>query len=335
MQAILFVPGFCGSHLYRRDTNGDRWVKLWLSQVDVAFGGIADLDTDPEVSPAVLDKVRPAGVLTEVYYPFLDYFARLAHPVFQFGYDFRADVATNGQRLVDFIDQAAFRGVELSLVGHSMGGLVIAAAMARLTDQASQRVRRVITCATPWRGAYRTVELFAGKHETVQKIVALNQIASRRSVVFWLQEALRTVASWPGAYDLMPMPDMMNQYLPGAGQDFRTDGVLSAVNPWFSVERYNEAVARRPIQVGAPPHAQWYNLRGVGRPTSGPMPTVADGRPYFWFNALLGDSTVPEYSSWPLIAFEAIGTDFDADHEQFMNDHKVCQRIARIVGVIE
>lgn len=335
MQAILFVPGFCGSQLYRRDTNGDRWVKLWLSQLDVAYGGIADLDTDPEVSPAVLDRVRPGGPLHEVYYPFFEHFARISFPVFQFGYDFRADLQTNGQRLVDFIDQPAFIGAELSLVSHSMGGLIVAAAMARLTDQAAQRVKRVVTCATPWRGSYRTVELFAGKHETVQKIVNLNRIFSRRNRFAWLQEALRTLGSWPGAYDLMPMPDMMAQYPPGPGQDFRTDGVLAQVNPWFSTTKYDEAVARRPINIGAPDGINWYNLRGIGRTTSGPMPTVADGAPYFWFQALQGDTTVPEFSSQPPAVFNAINSDHDADHEQFMSEWAVRERIARIVGAIE
>ena len=334
MRWVLLVPGFAASHLFRFDNGGDRGVKIWLSQLDVAWGGISDLDTDPQISPTNLDVVRPGSPLYEVYQPFLGWCARQGIAVQYFGYDWRADVQTNGQRLADFIADRSNINATYTIVAHSMGGLVAAAAANKLTDEAATRVERVITCGTPWAGSYRTLELFAGTHEIVAQVVALNSIFSRRSRYQWLQEALRVVASWPGAYDLLPMPEMMRAYPPGPGQDFTTGDLLGRTNQWFNPQRYFEAVARRPINVGFPERIVHHNWRGIGRPTVGPSPTVRDGYPDYWLKALLGDSAVPEFSSHAPTVFNAVRRDFDADHEQFLNNGDVLLALGRTMGVL-
>ena len=90
-------------------------------------------------------------------------------PVYPFGYDWRQPVELSARelgRLVDEViertklmrhyDRAGYAGdPKVNLVGHSMGGLVIA----HYLDQARQnaRVDRVVSLATPFRGSFEAV----------------------------------------------------------------------------------------------------------------------------------------------------------------------------------
>ena len=331
---VILVPGFAASHLFRQAGIDTRVERLWLNQLEIAWNGISDLDTDPAVSPPLLDRVRPGGVLAEVYQPFLGYCQLFNLPVLQWGYDWRTDIATNGQRLANAIEQQREYPSDITIVAHSMGGLVAASAINRLSDAMLPRVKRLITCGCPWKGSYRAFELMTGYHDIVQTIINLNRTFSRNSREHWRLESVRVVASWAGVADMLPMPEMMNAYPPGPGQDFRADPLLGLANPWWNVARYTEALARRPINVGFPPTMQHHNWRGIGRRTAGPMPTVDEaGRPHWYLQALLGDGTVPEFSSQAPHVFESFNRDFDADHEQFLNDYHVLRAFGRVMGV--
>lgn len=330
---VLFVPGFAASHLFRLDTGGDRMVKIWLSQTDIAWNGIGQLDTDADISPTDLEHVRPGGPLMEVYQPFYAHLAMKGIPVANFGYDWRADVATNGQRLADYLLRESTPNTRWTIITHSAGGLVAASAINRLAASIVPKVAALITCATPWHGSYRSMEMMAGAHETIEEIVNLNRVFSRRSKNEWLMQTVRVVAGWPGLYDLMPMPELMLKYPPAPGQDFISDGVFEKVNPWFSLAKYNQAVARRPIHAEFPPSIVHHNFRGIGRPTPGPSPTMYNGYPDHWPVALLGDTTVPEFSSLAPAVFNATDRQFDADHEQFMNDWRVMGAINAVMGI--
>lgn len=331
MQWVCFVPGFAGSDLFRRDRYGDREVKLWLSQIDIGWNGIGELDTDEDVSPPVLERVRPGQPLYEVYQPFYAFLARNGFHVASFGYDWRTDLATNGQRLAEFFSDERTAGAEWTVIGHSMGGLIIASALGRLDNGPAQRIKRVITCGTPWHGSFRSLELLAGYHDLIQQIVSLNRVFSRRNRFQWMQEALRVVSGWDGVYDLLPMPEMMTAYPPQPGTDFRDDPVLSLVNPWYRANKYTEAVARRPLTAPPWPHISWHNFRGTGRRTSGPSPTMRDGYPDFWPDSLLGDGAVPEFSSRSPAILNATDYQFDADHEQFMSEWRVQERLLTLL----
>ncbi len=90
-------------------------------------------------------------------------------PVYPFGYDWRMPLDHTEERLAAFVDEVidrtllmphyrnddAFRGrPSVSLVGHSMGGLVIAGYVQR---HAGAKVHRVVTLASPFRGSFEAV----------------------------------------------------------------------------------------------------------------------------------------------------------------------------------
>ena len=90
-------------------------------------------------------------------------------PVFPFGYDWRMPLDHTEQHLAAFVDEvidrtllihhyrddAAFREhPKVTLIGHSMGGLIIAGYIERHTGA---KVHKVITLATPFQGSYEAV----------------------------------------------------------------------------------------------------------------------------------------------------------------------------------
>lgn len=92
-------------------------------------------------------------------------------PVFPFSYDWRQPLEAAASALGDFITEVISRtslmkryhkqgygrdrNGRVSLIGHSMGGLVIAAHLQQARDKS--RVGRVVTLATPYRGSFEAV----------------------------------------------------------------------------------------------------------------------------------------------------------------------------------
>lgn len=90
-------------------------------------------------------------------------------PVFAFPYDWRVDVRVTAARLVAFIDEVLSRtsllrhyagagdDLRVDLVGHSMGGLIIAEALLLLGGKTAGTVGRVATIGTPFLGSIEAI----------------------------------------------------------------------------------------------------------------------------------------------------------------------------------
>jgi pimeloyl-ACP methyl ester carboxylesterase len=124
-----------------------------------------------------------------------------AVPVYVFAYDWRQDNRFSAARLGDFIREVidrsnllrryAGRCEAVDLVGHSMGGLVIAACLAagkHLTSSGRPQVRRVVTLGTPYLGSVDALAKFAtGESEIVgQSRHAEREIARLTPAVYQL-----------------------------------------------------------------------------------------------------------------------------------------------------
>jgi pimeloyl-ACP methyl ester carboxylesterase len=102
-------------------------------------------------------------------------------PAYVFAYDWRQDIRLTAARLGEFITEVidranllrryAGRCRAVDLVGHSMGGLVIAACLVggrHLTSSGRPQVRRVVTLGTPYLGSVDAIAKFAtGESEIV------------------------------------------------------------------------------------------------------------------------------------------------------------------------
>jgi pimeloyl-ACP methyl ester carboxylesterase len=124
-------------------------------------------------------------------------------PVFAFPYDWRQPLVTSCARLGAFIDEVIARtrllrhydsagygnDPKVNLIGHSMGGLVIAGYLARAAGKA--RVHKVATLATPFQGSFEAVARLA----TGTADLGTGTAASRE------REAARLT---PALYQLLP-----------------------------------------------------------------------------------------------------------------------------------
>jgi pimeloyl-ACP methyl ester carboxylesterase len=135
-------------------------------------------------------------------------------PVYPFSYDWRQPLAASCAQLGPFIDEAIDRTLLLrhyaadadyrtnprvDLVGHSMGGLVIAGYLA--SAGAKHRVGSIVTLATPFQGSYEAVI----KVTTGTANLGATPPSSREREVARITPALyHLLPSFPGALTIPP-----------------------------------------------------------------------------------------------------------------------------------
>ncbi len=114
--------------------------------------------------------------------------------LFEFPYDWRRPIQFNADRLGEALERWADDDphMQFTLVGHSMGGLVSRAFVARHSEQAKRRVKRVIMHGTPHFGAAGAIADLMEGNRMMALASALNENNSIR----------RFVLNMPSAYQL-------------------------------------------------------------------------------------------------------------------------------------
>lgn len=185
---VFLLPGIMGSKLGA--LRGKAVDLLWLHPLAVGEGKLLNL-----ALPAS-EGLTPLGVMLPGYLKLklsleIAGFAPLFH-----SFDWRQDLATLARSLSDAIEQCEARTV--SVVGHSMGGLVARAALA---NDSHGRIERLIQLGTPNGGSFAPVQALRGVYPTVRKIAALD---ASRTAEELAEKVFRTL---PGLYALLPQKD--------------------------------------------------------------------------------------------------------------------------------
>jgi pimeloyl-ACP methyl ester carboxylesterase len=157
-----------------------------------------------------------------------------ATPVFPFEYDWRQDCTLTTNLLDSFVDEVTDRtkliphyhrkDFKVDLVGHSMGGLIIADYLKRFGRK--ERVRRVVSIGTPFEGAIDAIlKLIIGKgHLTGENPRDRERIAAR---------------TMPALYQLLPSFDGAVEGIEGAPTNpFNTETWQASL--LMSLSRYIE-----------------------------------------------------------------------------------------------
>jgi pimeloyl-ACP methyl ester carboxylesterase len=189
---VFIVPGIMGSQLGlpREAPLPDNL--LWVDPIDFQQGNLGLLALPgPEI--------RSCGPVLYNYLALKFALQIAGYTVRFFDYDWRRDLQELGTQLATRIDAqlAAQPDTAVSLVGHSMGGLVGRTA---LLTAAGARVQRLVTLGAPHDGSFAPVQALRGVYPLVRRIAQLDPVRSAETL------ARDVFATFHSLYQMLPRP---------------------------------------------------------------------------------------------------------------------------------
>ncbi len=184
----VLLPGILGSSI--GDKNGDIWLRL----LGLPGGGVAKLRL-PDAGKYAATGVH--GMLYGAYKPTELALQAAGYETHLYGYDWRQSIPELGKALALWL-KAKFPNRPVSLIGHSMGGLVARASFPHLSD--SVDLKAFITVGTPLAGSLSPFLVMRGLHDTAMKIASFDLCHDGR-------ELSTIFASFPGLLGLLPRFD--------------------------------------------------------------------------------------------------------------------------------
>lgn len=195
-EAVVFLPGIMGSLLTSiRGVTTLLWINPLLflkgqaNYLELNEDGTRDGSPEIDAVPLALEKM--------IYTKFA-LACRKKVDLFEFPYDWRRPIEWNGDLLAHYIERWAEGDPDrtFTLVGHSMGGIVSRAYLARHTQVAERRIERVIMHGTPHFGAAGAVENLLVGNRMMDIAAKLND----KNV------PQRLLLNMPSVYQLLPAP---------------------------------------------------------------------------------------------------------------------------------
>jgi pimeloyl-ACP methyl ester carboxylesterase len=267
---VFVVPGIMGSQLgLRRQAPLPNDI-LWVDPIDIELGRLSALRL-----PATAQIVSLGAVL----YSYLRIKLHLRTAGFDaafFDYDWRLGIDELGRAFAERV--RADPAGSVRVVAHSMGGLVIRAALAL---PGMQKVTRVVLLGTPNFGSYAPVQALRGTYAVVRKIARLVKTSSAELM------AAEVFNTFPSLYHMLPTAERHG------GPD------LLELSAWPESEpRVRPALlaTARPFRDSlAPPDERLAAIVGVGQET---VTAVALRNNEFEYTITRhGDGTVPLVSA--------------------------------------
>ena len=195
-KAVVLLPGLMGSLLTSiRGTT----TPLWLNPTIILKGQSRYLELNADGTGDAAPNILSVPTnLERLCYLKIALTLRSEALLFEFPYDWRLPIEKNGDLLGQFLERWAEGDdkMQFTLVGHSMGGLVSRAYLARHPEDAKRRVERVIMHGTPHFGAAGAVADMWQGNSMIEIAKALNGNNNMRRMVF----------NMPSAYQLLPAP---------------------------------------------------------------------------------------------------------------------------------
>jgi pimeloyl-ACP methyl ester carboxylesterase len=189
---VFIVPGIMGSQLGlpRQAPLPDNL--LWVDPIDIQQGNLGLLALP---GPAI----RSCGPVLYNYLALKFALQIAGFTVRFFDFDWRRDLQELGNQLSSRIESQfnVHPDTTISLVGHSMGGLVGRAA---LLTAAGARVQRLVTLGAPHEGSFAPVQALRGVYPLVRRIAQLDPVRSAETL------ARDVFATFHSLYQMLPRP---------------------------------------------------------------------------------------------------------------------------------
>ena len=185
--SVIVVPGIMGSQLGIRRTPPLPDDIVWIDPIDIQHGRLRAL----RVGAAA--RIVPLGVVLFSYLRLKLHLRARGFAAEFYDYDWRLSAAELGRAFAEHLRRHP--AARLSVVAHSLGGLVTRAALAQ---PGTQKVARVILLGTPNQGSYAAVQALRGTDAVVRKVARLAPVDSAETL------AADVYSGFASLYDLLP-----------------------------------------------------------------------------------------------------------------------------------
>lgn len=191
---VYVLPGILGSELSIKDN------PIWADKWELIRGGLGKLNIDKE-------HVNPSNVIESAYARLIE-FLSADHEVIPFYYDWRLPLSAEAKRLSESVNRSIVRnqehGLPVSIIAHSMGGLVVRMMIASHRDvwdsMIAHEQSRFIMLGTPNKGSYSIPRVLVGQEKLV-KLLALIDLKNSK------KEILEIISQYPGILNMLPRSD--------------------------------------------------------------------------------------------------------------------------------
>jgi pimeloyl-ACP methyl ester carboxylesterase len=194
-RCVIVIPGLMGSQLGVRRQQPTPDDLLWLDPTDISHGQLSLLTLPGP-------QVMASGPVLHGYLPLKLALQAAGYTVRCFAYDWRRDISESGAVLARVL--AAEPARELSVIGHSMGGLIARIAMRTVIGP---RIQRLITLGTPHGGSYAPVLAVRGVYPLVRRLAQIDKLHSPEAL------ARDVFSSFHSLYQMLPLdnqPDLID-----------------------------------------------------------------------------------------------------------------------------
>jgi pimeloyl-ACP methyl ester carboxylesterase len=195
-EAVVLLPGCMGSLL--RSIRGVTTL-LWINPAIFLKGqcGYLELNQDGTGDASPYVDCVPFS-LEKLVYLKIAIALRRQTDLYEFPYDWRRPIESNGDLLHQSIERWANGSPDrrFTLVGHSMGGMVARAYLARHTRAAERRIKHLIMHGTPHFGVAGIIEPLVSGDRTMAVAAKLNDKNVPR----------RVILSMPSLFQCLPAP---------------------------------------------------------------------------------------------------------------------------------
>lgn len=195
-EAVVLLPGIMGSLL-----SSIRGVTtlLWINPAIFLNGQSSYLELNPDGTRDGCPNIEAVPIsLEKLVYLKIGLALRRQVDLYEFPYDWRRPIEWSADVLHGCLERWADGNPDrqFTLVGHSMGGLVARAYLARHTPVAERRVKHLIMHGTPHYGAANTIE----------NLITGNQMMDIVTLLNGQNEPRRLLLNLPSVYQLLPAP---------------------------------------------------------------------------------------------------------------------------------
>ena len=191
---VLILPGIMGSTIGKERPILDD--VLWFDPADIMRGHLTQLALDGST-----EKYKALGAIP-LAYTGLKLRLKLAGFDVDFHYyDWRQGLDVLGNGLVSKLGEESAE--QIWLVAHSMGGLVVRAAIER-DSSATKKINRLVMLGTPNHGSFAPAQAIRGVYPVVKQVAAIDSVHDAEelsSLVF---------TTFPGLYHLLPTKEVFH-----------------------------------------------------------------------------------------------------------------------------